>query len=141
MMDENYSSFKQLTDLALGMMLDYAKRERKAHEDAAQKCLDDQTAIQAEIDRRALAAYFDAHPELERLAINDEIAMPFDFMVKSVKAQIAKINLVDETIDIRYYVDDEHNPRYWVDMNMSRISDMRRAYLRDNPPTPPHTDG
>ena len=92
-------------------------------EKAQSKC----DELQSELDRRALAAYWLAHPELIPLNPNDQLLSD---TIAGYPTEIIKVNIEDNTCDVRWWVFDRTlNPHYWTDVPMKRVQDMRRAYL------------
>lgn len=86
--------------------------------------------IQAELDRRALDAWWAAHPEQTRVNVGDVVLNP---TVAEYPSEIQSIDIEDETCVIKWWVYDKMmNPHYWV-VSMAKAQEYRRAYLQAHP--------
>jgi len=131
MMDErNYNSYKQLTDMALGMMLDAIGQEADEHEKALKQCREDQSAIRAEMNRRKFDEQRKNFPDLPEAGAKLQATTDF---VRT------KPLLTDYIWELKTASD---NNMFFImsgpigtSVTFEMLMDMRRAYLRDNPPT------
>lgn len=93
--------------------------------------------VQAELDRRALAAYWQAHPELLRVNVGDKVLVTEASFKVGDSDPVGSVNTVKSAY-FRYH--GQWGCMIKLDMtwgevfrDLETVSDMRRAYLQAHP--------
>ena len=117
----------ELSDKALGYLIEVTRETLQHYKDKTSEFEDRLSELNAERDRRELEAYWQRHPELTPVHVGDHVQ---DGSVRQLF--VARLELDNETCDLRFYWQDEYNPRYVVDVPIVQVSKMRRTWLEAN---------